>query len=714
MTPDPDFSDFFSDEVNPQEDENTSENPSEENDSPGETEFGSWFMEASAEEASEDVPEEAPENADADAETFFFSEDSGMPEAGESEDAEDFFSAEAPEEDAETSEAEESPDFFGIPEEIAEESADENPPPAEEGETPDFFETPEENTDENPLTDDGFASAGWAGFPSAAENALPEAVGGGFQFSPSDAESAEEPEKIVAEDRRVRCPGCEQEYFLSELIDAETGELLDLAALIPAGVTREAAEYGISGGFGGGADFGGAGMAFGASTAAVGEGTAPKVLVRRSAGTKKKSSPVKTVISTIFGGLMAFPLAHIILMAWFGDARNIPKMPTPFFPDTYYHIQEPTWQWMPPWLLPGYDPAIHTSRNYKENLSENAGGDQDIAKKAADLLAKNNGQKSRDGKTSDAEKAKSRKTSVSADIGEDGMDFPEDDLDDPGDLDTENGEESFSDTFLGGNKQEIPAAEFSPDLSDYLAPPKPEVSSQKPVTPAEKNTLEAEDADEAGEDIPETLTEETPTVTPAENVPAKKAAKNEVPPVKTAETKFTPPVYGETELAAAVKTIPEKLTPKTVANLSELAEKTAFLGKGKIKKNSEDLEIVMEFFRTVKSAPTLQAALNTITLNTLDAKNSGTGVFISGTVQSVETKGGFQIIQLTVAEEETKIVAIIHPEPAKIEEGKKYLFSGVILDAAVDTGIQSAVKDSAVLWRGMAVPLKAPRAKGTE
>lgn len=223
----------------------------------------------------------------------------------------------------------------------------------------------------------------WGGFmaaDTASEAGLPEAVPGGFSFG-AVAEEAEPEEELAADDRLVRLPEDEREFRLSELIDVATGEPLDLRSLIPEGVARVAAEadtgYGMVGDFGGGMSFGGGGApAFGADAATVGEGVPRKTPVRKTAP-KKKKSLVKEIVQVVLGGLLALPIVHILLLCIMGDERNIPGMPTPFFQDTYYHVQEPTWSWMPTWLLPGYDPAVHTSANYKngEQTMQNAVND---------------------------------------------------------------------------------------------------------------------------------------------------------------------------------------------------------------------------------------------------------------------------------------------------------------------------------------------------
>ena len=150
---------------------------------------------------------------------------------------------------------------------------------------------------------------------------------GTAEGAPAEGAAEEaKPEPIKAEDRLVQCPGCSMKFHLSELIDAETGQPLDLASLIPAEVLAAATRRGR-------------------------KIRAPKP--------KKKQSMARMIISVIIGGLLAVPLAHYIsipIQVALGQHRYglFKDFPTPGVPFTY-KVGLKKHPWFPKFLLPFYD-----------------------------------------------------------------------------------------------------------------------------------------------------------------------------------------------------------------------------------------------------------------------------------------------------------------------------------------------------------------------
>lgn len=500
-------------------------------------------------------------------------------------------------------------------------------------ESADDEDTPEEEITGEEITGED----AWDGFPAAdSEGGLPEAVPGGFSF-PAAAEEAEpEPaEELAADDRLVRLPDDEREFYLSDLIDVATGEPLDLRSLIPEGLARAAADtdpgYGLVDGFGsnfggGPAAFGSGSAAFGADAATVGEGVPRKTPVRKAAPRKKKSL-VKEIIQVVIGGLISLPIVHILLLCIMGDERNIPGMPTPFFPSTYYHVQEPAWNWMPTWLLPGYDPAVHTSADFKN-------GEQAMRDAVDGML--NDVDEEADADANSSPDRAVMQTDEADDGGDDGAD---------------------DNDFIGAASIDDGASEtpFDPDFD--------------PMADMDANLSDA------GLDIP---------------------VLDEVDVAAEPENAFVPPAYGETELKAA-------MTVKKTSDLMALVEKMTFFDAEKAG-TSENWKKGLDLFKKNTQNVKNQENLNSAAMKAVTAKNFDSGVILSGTVKSVATKNGFQVVTITVDGNEKTPIAVISPTAdASLVAGAKCVIGGVLLDASPYPELEAAAGGATAVWRGPVV-----------
>ncbi len=147
----------------------------------------------------------------------------------------------------------------------------------------------------------------------------------------------------------VRCPHCQAESKLGELIVAATDQPLDAARLAEAlGVGSVTAGEGIdlstnpwqgietaasSSAF----DFG--------QSAPNGAGRASDDLARRR---KSSGSFVGQLVGIILGGLLALPIAYYALNLIRGEQFDWFSVPLPFAPHTYKHLPE----WWPQWARP--------------------------------------------------------------------------------------------------------------------------------------------------------------------------------------------------------------------------------------------------------------------------------------------------------------------------------------------------------------------------
>ena len=162
-----------------------------------------------------------------------------------------------------------------------------------------------------------------------------------------EEEASSEPEAAPAPaalDKKVRTPDGEQEYLLSELIDVETGEPLDLTSLIPEELLTAAVAETTTGFTLGAAQptTGGFDMSAGA------EPSAPSKR-RRPARPKAPQKKGGSIVGIIFGGLLAFilfPYVMALIEMTTGAQSNIP-IPAPGIKSTYKYIPE----WWPDWAM---------------------------------------------------------------------------------------------------------------------------------------------------------------------------------------------------------------------------------------------------------------------------------------------------------------------------------------------------------------------------
>ncbi|MDO4550116.1 MAG: hypothetical protein Q4C96_02550 [Planctomycetia bacterium] len=488
---------------------------------------------------------------------------------------------------------------------------------------------------------------------SSGNHALPEPVEGGFRFDGNingTTDSLKDSEKPQIHDRRVRCPGCEQEYLLSELIDAETGEALILTSLLP---QEEVQEYSLAGDFTSGEGFGAAGgMDFGGSAATSGKVRTPL----KKAAPRKKRSAVKEIISVVLGGLLALPIVHVLLLVIKGDERNIPKMPTPFFQETYYHVNDESWKWFPTFLLPWYDPAVHTSADYKAN--RDAQTDIQMNEELAEE------------ELPDAE----------------GMDETQENL-------------------PNGGEELVPEGAGAV-MEDNMETEEEDIS----LEPGSGGTWEEEleDTPDSGMEISEESVENEQNILPDSEIPA------EIPSDQgnttentqgntTEKTGITQRIYHEKELEKAVKTIPERLTLKTVDQLNVLAEALTFYqsvpGGNPSEKASTD------FFKKILASGKTREALNNITLEKLAPEHNGLGVFFAGTIKSKELLPSGELLRVEISGKEAKTVTVFHKENSGLKEGNLYLFTGVIVDPSQET-FSEDLSEPVIIWRGVAEEIK--------
>ncbi len=229
-------------------------------------------------------------------------------------------------------------------EEPFDEQTEETVPEAE------VFEEPSEDVPEAEVSEEQPEDAPEAEvFEEPSEDA-PEAEA--FEEPAEDAPEAEIFEAPAEEtvpapaalDKKVRTPDGEQEYLLSELIDVETGEPLDLTSLIPEGLLTAAVTE-SAGGFSmetpqtttGGFDM-----------SAGSESTAPSKR-KRPARPKASSKKGGSIVGIIFGGLLAFilfPYVMALIEMTTGAQSNIP-IPAPGIKSTYKYIPE----WWPEWAM---------------------------------------------------------------------------------------------------------------------------------------------------------------------------------------------------------------------------------------------------------------------------------------------------------------------------------------------------------------------------
>ena len=188
----------------------------------------------------------------------------------------------------------------------------------------------------------------------------------------------------AALDKRIRIPGGDQEYQLSELIDVETGEPLDLTSLIPAELLSATVKE-ATGGF----SLGEAQPAPGGFDMSAGSEPAAPSKRKRPARPKAEKKKGGGILGIVMGGLLAFilfPYVMALIEMTTGAQSNIP-IPAPGIPSTYKYIPE----WWPDWAMfvfPGRT-ADNAAQTPAENPADKAApaADEENANPADDAAA---------------------------------------------------------------------------------------------------------------------------------------------------------------------------------------------------------------------------------------------------------------------------------------------------------------------------------------
>ena len=236
--------------------------------------------------------------------------------------------------------AEVADDLFGEPSEDAPEEAAFEEPSEDVSEETAFDEEPSEDAPESDAFEEQSEDVSEA---DVFEEPSEDATEGDVQMNNFE-ETKPAP---AALDKRVRTPDGEQEYLLSELIDVETGEPLDLTSLIPEELLTASTDE-AAGGFSLGAP---QTTASGFDMSAGSEST-PSTKRRRPVRPKtekKKVSTGKFILEIVGGGLLAFilfPYIMVLIEVTTGAQSNIP-IPAPGIKSTYKYIPE----WWPEWAM---------------------------------------------------------------------------------------------------------------------------------------------------------------------------------------------------------------------------------------------------------------------------------------------------------------------------------------------------------------------------
>jgi len=185
------------------------------------------------------------------------------------------------------------------------------------------------------------------------------------------AQAAPEAPSPVAQDEivRVRCPVCEAEYRLSQVIVASTGEQLGSAGAAaaaraisgaPAAETPALDVWAKAEGvpqidLGQGsqtqavaAEAGAFDFARDESEAADAAAGVPGTRLRR---TRTQKTGIQTVLGPVLGGIAGLLIAYYLLNWIRGEAGNFLKIPLPGVPHTYKYSPD----WFPGWLKPASD-----------------------------------------------------------------------------------------------------------------------------------------------------------------------------------------------------------------------------------------------------------------------------------------------------------------------------------------------------------------------
>lgn len=221
----------------------------------------------------------------------------------------------------------------------------------------------EEPAAEMPQTETGSAdTVTVTGQSLEAPASVEAAAGEGLPVTEAEREAApkEEPDLVV------RCPHCEAESQLRELILASTGERVDVSTLaaalglVPASEAEVGPRLSVWGQPVGTApqiDFGhggGSGVeevhegAF--AFAGGGEGDKPiGTAAARAKRRKGEKSVLKEMIGAVFGAVLAVPIAYYLLNLIGGERFDKVPVPLPFCPHTYDHLPSDWPDWWPNW-----------------------------------------------------------------------------------------------------------------------------------------------------------------------------------------------------------------------------------------------------------------------------------------------------------------------------------------------------------------------------
>lgn len=494
-----------------------------------------------------------------------------------------------------------------------------------------------------------------AGEEEIAETIATETAGA-WSWETPPSEPPQKETSLEVEDKRIRCPGCDQEFYLSELIDVETGVNLDLAALIPAGLTttQETETYALdsSNPFGASPSF--------SETSSVSEGTTPSPVRRVAVSKKKKKSLAKEIFYIVLGGLLAVPIAHYLaipiqIYVQKVEKRGLLDIPTPFISSTYAKVKD--YPWIPRWMLPGFDPEIHETANTERKESHSP------SKKKSD---------------------KPTLEMESGDFSTDDEDWEEEDFSESTSL--EEGTDDSDDFALTGDFTEVetPAEEDSTGLADLFGARPDDAPVATPATLPEALPLGTEEEETVPEESAPSETPETETAVTAD-----------VPSESTPLQTLQPPVYTAADLETAQNALPAQFSPEGMESFCQLAKVLTFLSPTSVPEAA--MQSIESRLKTLATEE--RVVLNAAMVPLVTAENHGKGMVLAGTIEEPRKVRNLTAIPLKLDGMEKKLY-IIHPDAGNFEAGKRYLFTGVVIDPNQDENAVVTAKKSPVVWRG--------------
>ncbi|NUQ66381.1 MAG: hypothetical protein HUU20_28290, partial [Pirellulales bacterium] len=192
------------------------------------------------------------------------------------------------------------------------------------------------------------------------------------------------PETQEEPDMLLRCPHCQAESKLTELLLASSGERVSLPALaaalglVPAQEetrpnldiwgrsidTAPRIDFGQHAPNAGAEDVHAGAFSFAEPRASAGAGSATVAVRRR----RSEKSLLKEMVGAVLGGLLALPIAYYILNLIGGERFDKVPVPLPFCPHTYDHLPG-TWpDWWPNWARVSAPPAEPTAAPAPEEI----------------------------------------------------------------------------------------------------------------------------------------------------------------------------------------------------------------------------------------------------------------------------------------------------------------------------------------------------------